>query len=64
MLHGYWSTAQYIQNKVYYLYKNEKGEEIKVTQVNKDKMEDIKKNFIDNKYVDKCVKFIRAVRDK
>ena len=63
-MHGYWSTAQYKQNKVYYLYKNEKGEEIKVTQVNKDKMEDIKKNFIDNKYVDKCGKFIRAVRDK
>ena len=38
-MHGYWSTAQYKQNKVYYLYKNEKGEEIKVTQVNKDKMQ-------------------------
>ena len=63
-MHGYWSSTQWKQNETYYIYTNDKEEEIKVTQVDKEKMEDITKYFKDNEYVGECIKFITSYKTK
>jgi hypothetical protein len=60
-LHGYYSTIQRTNNKIYYIYMNEQGKETSVTEVSNIKTENVTEFFKDNSYVGIVNKFVKSV---
>ena len=61
-LYGYYSETQKVNNNTYYIYLDENGKNVIVSEVSRNLLENTTEYFSDNKYVGKVTEFVKNVK--